>query len=175
MKFESFLNSLVDFGGSKSVTVPVTEALGIKNMVIEFIQSRMKTIREDNSHSVDNEPESDVLEALIEYSKAKLFLVRLKTEIATANTKSGAIALIFEQEELKDECAALATIPTQHGKHLTAAGRYDEDTAEVVFVAHLRKANLEERRAKLALKLRKLDSKLATVNSSTKISIVSPS
>lgn len=171
MKFDSFLNSLVDLGESKSVTVPVTEALGIKNMVVEFIQSRMKTIREDNSHAVANEPESDVLEALIEYSKAKLFLVHLKTEIALANAKSGAIALIFEQEELKDECAALATIPTQHGKHTTSVGRYDEDSAEVVFVAHLRKANLEERKARLALKLRRLDSQLATINASTKISI----
>lgn len=170
MKFETFLKSLVD-SESTPVNVPITEALAIKNMVVEFMHTRLKNIREDNSHAVDNEPESDVQEELLEYRNAKTFLVSLKTEIAIANSKSGAIALIFAQEEHKDEHTSISTIPTMHGKHTTSVGRYDEDSAEVVYVAHLRKKELEERKAWLSLRLRQIDSQLATINASTKISI----
>ena len=61
------------------------------------------------------------------------------------------------------------------GKIITDVGRYNEDTAEVVYVAHLRKADIDKRKAELELELRRLNTQLKLINASQKISINMPS
>ena len=190
MTFSNFLKTLVDvpadkvqFEGSNisvketvaSVEVSINEALDIKQAIVSYLNKRLKNVKEDNSHPAHNECESNVLFEYKEYRAAKTFLAGLKAAIARCNSESGAIDIIFQQEELRDEYTSLDLISTKHGKIITDVGRYNEDTAEVVYVAHLRKADIDKRKAELELELRRLNTQLKLINASQKISINMPS
>ena len=171
MRFNDWLEEL---GVISGMLTTMSQALSLKNAAINYMNSTMRLIEEENTIISGNERSDSIKLLETDYIRCKEFLIRLKADIAKANSDGSNLHLIFALEEISDEVSRLEKISTKSGKHYQAVGDYGDSSVEVVYESTLDKSYITKRVNKLKLEHTRLQDELSTNNATIKFAIEVP-
>lgn len=148
---------------AEAVTVTLAKALKLKNRLAGRVAKLTADITRDNSSQQGAEV-ADVPALYARRAEAVARLVDLKASISQANRPIQRD--IFLLAEKKAEIALLAGLDTKHGSY-----REGYATADTVYVAQLRKADVDSRTTALEAEIDALQDRLDGFNHDTRLAV----